>query len=444
MNDTPKAITDTVSVARNSICNVSDLQSPYGGSKVLDWNSLPEIDRCIYLHQKGAPSDSNTLLVDWQEVKGRLFEEGLITFDHANSPEATCWVAVRYEHVRLALMSYFETREIEPINNEQWIVFHTEGLDVYDSRPGRKYFRHQEEAVVHPQVSKACSAVKTEPILVMEPLEYIQAPIRAQGAIPSLNLDLESHQSIWCRTAKIDDIFSHTSNSFLFEQPLPLATSTEPSPSLEMNRAEAALLENMKTVATSTVPIFEYQRDDSIFDGLGEDTATPQDHQVTIAPDSVTQRSITALNYDTLPKRPQAGLKLGASDPIIGVDATVLTDEAIPSHWQIRPSAIFMETKAPPASYISVNVPKSSRRKEADNFTIHEDYPSRTPDTGKGIADYPTSPGTDIPKENISSQERIETSNETRASLTPRSRYGRTMNVTPGQVAPYRSIFGGS
>ena len=412
MNVTPQVLTGTASISSGQASNTSDLQRLHSKANPLNWNLLPEIDQCVYLQQKGAPSNSHTLPMDWQEMFHRLFAEGLTTMDQVDSPKAIEWITVRYEQVRIAIQAFFRTQQLEPTDNKQWTMFYTEGLDIYSLKPGRRYFRHQEETIVHPQISRIQSPLQKELCPAIAPLENVHDPVHAQDSTPPLNLDLEYHQSNWY-PARADDGFDQILRPFDFGQPVLMATSPEKSPSLDINQAEAALVDNMRTMATLIAPIFENQRHDSLFDGWVEYPDSSQDHSSSNASKSSSHVPSAAPTHLALPKRAAAGLQA------VGNNFTLLTDEAIPSQW------------------------RSNRRKQINAVNIHEDDPDRNSDVNRIVANHPASPGTDIPKENFSSQERIETSEEMRTSLTPRSRFGGIMNVTPRPVAPHRSIFGG-
>ena len=127
----------------------SQLQNPYLNRVSLSWTEIQEMDRRVYLLQKGAPIDSDTLPQDWtnETFKKIFFDEGIATLDKLDRRNNIQVLKDRYESVRLRLQNFFES-EPEPGNKYCWTLSKTEGFNVYEMKSGSRYWRHQKESVV--------------------------------------------------------------------------------------------------------------------------------------------------------------------------------------------------------------------------------------------------------------------------------------------------------
>ena len=125
----------------------SQLQNPYWNRTSLNWDEIQDLDRCVYLLQKGAPLHGKTIPQSWHRVKKVLFDEGLIPLDELRSREGTELLKSRYESVRLGLQNLFNSRP-EPIDKEGWTLFKFERFDVYAMKRGGKYWVHQKDSLV--------------------------------------------------------------------------------------------------------------------------------------------------------------------------------------------------------------------------------------------------------------------------------------------------------
>ena len=125
----------------------SQLQNSYLNRTSLSWAELQDMDRFVYLFQKGAPLHGNTVPQEWNHVKKVLFDEGLITLDELSSQEGSKLLKSRYESVRFGLQNFFYSRP-EPVGKENWTLSKTERFDVYDTERGRRYWKHESDSVV--------------------------------------------------------------------------------------------------------------------------------------------------------------------------------------------------------------------------------------------------------------------------------------------------------
>lgn len=130
----------------------SNLRNPHLGKISLDYNELESFDQLIYSLQKGAPTHGNTLPLPWQTVKQALFDRGEITLDELNSEEATKWLKLRYECLRLGIEAFFKGKP-EPTDKNHWTFFKYEKFDAFDKKPGRKYWRHQRHSIFSPTIT---------------------------------------------------------------------------------------------------------------------------------------------------------------------------------------------------------------------------------------------------------------------------------------------------
>ena len=150
----PKAAAKRLKLLRRSIHSESELdvpvappcsrlQNPYLDRTSLDWAEIQDIDRRIYLLERGAPRDSNASPEDrtYDSLKKLLFDEGAITLDEFSSGEGTELLKARYESVRLGLQKFFDSGP-EPVNKKDWSLSRFEGFDVYDWKRGSMYRKH--------------------------------------------------------------------------------------------------------------------------------------------------------------------------------------------------------------------------------------------------------------------------------------------------------------
>ena len=125
------------------------LQNPYSNRVSLTWAEIQEMDRRVFLLQKGAPLDSSTLPLAWSDdiFKKILLDEGVNTLDELSPAKNLGVLKSRYESVKLGLQKFFKS-ELEPANNICWTISKAEGFDVYEMKSGSRYWRHQKDSVV--------------------------------------------------------------------------------------------------------------------------------------------------------------------------------------------------------------------------------------------------------------------------------------------------------
>ncbi|MCJ1225636.1 hypothetical protein MMC12_002285 [Toensbergia leucococca] len=125
------------------------------------WRELEPFDRRVFVLQKGAPLEGNTLAFEWEDLVEVLIGENLFTREKYiawGGPEA---FKSRYESVRLRIQDYFNAND-EPLDEENWQPKYVENFDVYHlKRSTTRYWRRQSDSPSH---SKSADRFKIEPI----------------------------------------------------------------------------------------------------------------------------------------------------------------------------------------------------------------------------------------------------------------------------------------
>ena len=463
--------------------NWSHLQNPYVHTRVLDWNKLQEIDRCIYRLQKGAPLNSKTLPLIWQHVKDRLYEEGHITLDDKRGEESTGWVKARYESVRVGVQAFFKA-QAEPMDKKHWTVFHAEGLNVYDKDRGRKYWRHFEDSITQPDMTTAAGP-ESRQTLEAEGCGGEGKPDRSVPAdeqpLDSLLLeilgetsryqyaDLQHQKPSWSPTGStIDPTWLHHNGMI----PGGYADDRE-QPEAEMalseNRPDNSStlrhpIESQKSASELLQPL-EYwvnNQTKTMHEGIAvsrKPNFVPRSTLHTRSPvrlqrDSESQPSAFNSSNQSpgrldFQSSRQASMERNISTLVegsLGVLENTGDNESPYKEALKQPLAALL-----PSLPIAPSQKRKSRSKSSDFIQVHEDQPGRTPLVKKIVANHPLSPGTDLPKENLSSQERLDQSNGHIATEISRSIRRRLSHGTPGRArmandartGPHRNIFGG-
>ncbi|KAI9724108.1 MAG: hypothetical protein M1812_000827 [Candelaria pacifica] len=125
-----------------------DKKNPFTEPIPDDWHDFNDYDRRVYILQKGAPVDGNTLPIKWL-----LLVNVLIGENHFTKQQLKAWgglkvIKERYEKVRLSLQVFWKAGE-EAKNVNDFAVMYVEGFDVYDLS-GSKTKYHQDNKVADP------------------------------------------------------------------------------------------------------------------------------------------------------------------------------------------------------------------------------------------------------------------------------------------------------
>ena len=149
------------------------LQNPYLNKLSLNWAELQEMDRDLYLLQKGAPPHGDTLPYDWTHavVKKVLFGESVDPLDEVSSWDNTEILKARYESVRLGLQNFFNSKP-EVVTKDRWTLSKIENFDVYNMKPGSKHRTAQRNDVripVNPTIDEASTPTTMQGFEVKTP-----------------------------------------------------------------------------------------------------------------------------------------------------------------------------------------------------------------------------------------------------------------------------------
>ena len=436
----------------------SQLQNPYTPTRALDWEKLQDIDRFIYVLQKGAPANSKTLPMKWQTLKDRLHEEGHITLDESRSNETTDWLRARYESVRLGVQAFFKAKS-EAIDKRDWIVFYAEGLDVFEMECGRKYWRHFEESIVKPTSTRfsdlkhrdtPCSGFprcdiaepdfKDKEGLDNPPLESIGE----RGLHGLTHSETESSQAM--STIDPANLERTVTNASRYASPW-AGTTWQGVAYDDLDPFGVWLEDQCEAVRSEYAGQLPHEKDPILLSvPVRNETSTDKGSLVEELPNT----SCHGYGLDNIPSTERTSIDIDVNGLVeVAVENGEKQRHAdCSSHLNeagTKPAAAFLQE----ASSITPRKRKG-RPKESDFIHIHEDQPGDTPRINRIVARNLVSPGTDIPKENLSSQERLERYVENSVTATPESGQRRLSSSTPrvartlydGRVGPYRSVFG--
>ena len=326
------------------------LQNPYLNRVSLCWTEIHEMDRRVYLLQKGAPIDSDTLPQDWTNeiFEQVLSDEGTTTLDKLDRWNNVSPLIGRYESVRLGLQNFFES-EPEPANKNDWTLSRTEGFDVYEMKAGSRYWRHQKEGVVkgimistspRHKIAPAKSIIVNQNREATDDFRGIQYDDSERGAITETeNSLIESMRGGHVSSSIMSD-------AALEELLLPAEQDLKEKPDHDVT-ADLILSDSNDSESSDRV----LAHLDHAFDKISYELAE------TIQMDKETKTSGDLIYFQR------------SSDEL-----------RAPETWT-----------------------KSKKRKSRTDFTVivHEDSPGRTPLTKKLVRTNAISPRTDIPKENL-------------------------------------------
>lgn len=444
----------------------SNLQNPYLNRTSLGWAEIQEMDRRVYLLQKGASPHGNILPQDWNVVNKVLFNEGIITLDELSSQEGTELLKSRYESVRLGLQNFFDSRP-EPINKMDWRLSKTERFDVYDMKRGSRYWRHQKDSLVEGTKTSSSSNILE---FAAETAKHMTGNINRE-ATDGTSEEQDMNEA---RTPKnmqrVENEGTNPSKSSLKWLPA-LEVDTERTISVDREddgelgviiETEDSLVESMRG---------EYVPFSIMSDTALEELFSPVEHYLS---EETNQEIPADLVSSDLRSSEPAGLIPAHPDKTFNELSSVTSDarvmdlrtsfnsrlagsvplgeeETTPGVNNVRPHDGFGELQTPKAE-----VKKRKRKSRVDVETVvYEDPPGRTPRVKKIVGMNPASPGTDIPKENLEDDGSVEHSSQVEIGTprtrrhheaigTPSTRRVRRPGSTTSAPTPYRSLFGRS
>ena len=422
----------------------SNLQNPHLGKVSLDYNKLDHFDQLIYSMQKGAPVHGNTLPLPWQTVKQALFDHGEITLDELNSEEATEWLKLRYEYIRLGIEAYFKSKP-ETADKNDWTFCKYEKFDAFDKEPGRKYWKHYRHSIFSPTTTTT-NADYNKLMEVPETDEEEEGRREQKG--PTLYNDFITLKDQ--STVSIVDYFK-VGDCTLINDGLEEARNHDNEGGIQERKTpiidledwgdeDDTLVETMhgEEVVSSEGLMSREELGEIIADFVDGPFSTRHDAKLDIPGPLNTNNDQTLVHHkipdNRAPASPYITHHSSAPPPSRGFQATNKAMQA-----------------DPPDSGIPhpVKRPKSKKRKPlpspSASVQIHEDTPGSSPK----IANNPPSPGTDLPIENLQDENENEAEHSSQVSIsvrTPRAarfRLGATAAAAAASPFRLRSLFGG-
>ena len=391
---------------------LSKLHNPYLDRTSLEWAEIQDIDRRIYLLQRGAPLDSNTSPEDrtYDSLKRLLFEEGSITLDELSSGEGTDLLRARYESVRLGLQNFFDSGP-EPVNKKDWIVSNFEGFDVYDWKRGSMYWKHQLDSIV--KGTKPASSPDRSGFVI----QTAKRATKNSNNEPMVGISEDKSTSDATKRTVIVNLEGHGDLDGIDETEENLVESMR-GEYISSSMMSVAALEEL------LFPVEQFSDEESYQNGtvdLVSEDSTSSGHPKNI-PNQADKTSDALRSVDTEAKTfdLDASYDDGLAERVsLGKEETI---SGIKSDGGDR----FGKAQLP-----MLEIRTRKRKSRADvAISVHEDLPGRTPLVKKIVAMNPSSPGTDIPKENFEVDGSADLSSQVGIG-TPRARQDHEAMGTP-------------
>ena len=419
----------------------SNLRNPHLGKISLDYNELGQFDQLIYSLQKGAPVHGNTLPLSWQTVKQALSDCGNITLDELNSEDATRWLKLRYECLRLGIEAFFKS-EPEIAHKNDWTLFQYEGFDAFDKEPGRKYWKHHRHSIFS-ATTTTINADHHELMEVADTDEEKERRRAQEGPTPRNQINVLINPPTVSATdqPKLEDCaindggFEEASNYFgeggLQEGKTPIIDLEH------WMDEDSTLVETMhgEEIVSSEGLMTHEELVNAIPDFMNEPSSNLHVAKVTLPNESITDSDQTLKDHGI---------------PTHGAPGSSYTTQPSPAHTHSRDfqaiNKVMQGIPSEEAQPLPIKRPKNKKRKTSpepsNSVSVHEDTPGGTPRITHMIANNPPSPGTDIPKENLENEYESEHSSQISVSvMTPQAHRFRRWGTAAS--SPFRSIFGG-
>lgn len=444
----------------------SELQNPYLNRTSLEWAEVQDMDRCVYLLQRGAPLCGNTLPQDWTHdvVKKVLSDEGVITFDELSSQGATEILKSRYESVRLGLQNFFGSGP-EPVNKKDWTLSKAEGFDVYDMKRGLKYWKHLKDSVVGGTKTSSSS-------------NSLGFAAKKAKSMPG-NDDQEATDSVLEERDRNEAIMATSMQHVKNEGTNPNKSCLKWPPISEVDTERTMIVDleddgELGVIIETEDTLVESMRGGNIPSSIMSDAALEEllfpieQHLREECNAEITADPVSSNSRSSEP----AGLVLDHPDKTLGELNSVASEaEAadlntssnrgvtgpVPLGKDERTSSVNVGPRdgSGKSQTAKAEVKTKKRKSKVDvAIAVHEDLPGRTPLVKKIVSMNPASPGTDIPKENLEDDGSVEHSSQVEIR-TPRirrhheaigtpsiRRFGRLGSATTTTPA-FRSLFGG-
>ena len=439
----PKAAAKRLELFRRSVHSKSEMdvpvapawskiQNPYLDRTLLEWAEIQDIDRRIYLLQRGAPLGSNASPEDptYDSLKKLLFDEGAFALNVLSSREGTELLKARYESVRLGLQKFFDSGP-EPVNKKDWILSRFEGFDVYDWKRGSVYWKHGSDIIM--KGTKTTSGPDISGCVT--PTIKPATKNCNNGSSASVSEDRsrsEVEMPTRMRYRKSEETDPNTSCTDL----LPASEVTTNRAVIvnladdgdldRINETEENVVESMRGGHMSSSIMSDTALEELLFPVEFSNEATyPVDTVGLVSGDSTnsghpenlpTQADKTCNELHNVGPEAKTFDLDTSSDRGLG-ECVVFGKEETTSGVKFDGRDTFGKAQVP-----KVEIRTRKRKSKADiAISVHEDLPGRTPLVKKIVAMNPSSPGTDIPKENLEGDGLAELSGQVEIG-TPRPR----------------------
>lgn len=393
----------------------SQLQNPYLNRTSITWAEIAEMDRCVYLFQKGAPLDSKTLPQDWNlVVKKVLFDEGIITLDELNSQEGTELLKARYESVRLGLQNHFASRP-EPVNQNDWTLSKTERFDVYDVKRGSRYWRHEKDSVVEGTNTTGNSNILG---YAAEAAEHVTDNGDYQRAVDKEQDMGDSKTPV--STPHVQNGGTNHDKSIAKRRP-GLEVDTE-----RTRFANREYDDELGVITETEDTLVESMRGERVYSSIMSDAALeellfPVEQSLREEFDQEVTAGLVARSFEPFEQVPDNTLHEFSSVSFEGsaTDFNTSADRGLADFNPHGKGTTTSGVKVGP--HDRSGEPQTPRtdlklRKRTSRvgvvITVHEDLPNRTPLIKKIVGMNPASPGTDIPKENLEADGSVDDSSQ--------------------------------
>ena len=167
---------------------------------VLDFIELDPFERYLYCLQQGASLDASNLPKAWEIVLRALYDDGHISYDQLIDTEEMNLIPFTYQKLQLGVQAFYRSTS-EPTDERNLTVRHMEEFDVFDKKPGGRYWRRHSDSILQPASFKvspiqplAHTDSKQESSLKIRSMEAKKCPMRdeAQGAEERAGLTMDS------------------------------------------------------------------------------------------------------------------------------------------------------------------------------------------------------------------------------------------------------------
>ena len=400
------------------------LPQPDPVTEPTDFQRLPNLDRRMLQLQKCVPSGAeiNMMPGTWEHISDVLHNEALISWEQASSEQIVESIRTRYESARSAVTAYFKS-DPEPGDKRDWVVFRAENFDVFDHGRGQKYWPYYQKSIVlaigggpvqHLSAMHAGSAKPEEwgsnDGKIEGPLSTVTDPRHVTSPPIMLTGGQAAEAAKQTLTGVYDPTMSQSEHHFLPE------------------RADCAERSALSAFGNGNEEDIRFRRQSlSMTSREGSPQASIQNFMDTPIEDDGDIADILKPSLDCL--------ATGAAAR--GSSIKVLINNEVPPQWRaerIRPSEDRQGQTYNKATIGRHSGQYRTRHHYAESITIAEDAPGTSPKIKRLVESYPLSHGSDIPKENLASQERLETSD----SPSSRALRDGRRNARNG----YRSSFG--